>query len=304
MELQIPNTGNGTHKATRQELSQIIAFLDAKLPVTLTVHFQVLTQLRSENPAYSAYFMRRSDGQYSAIMAVNEDVREYANQRLQRFWLISAWSVDQESLLKLYNSINVFDWQKDEFLIYDSNLYDPYPIIGTFLREREMKRMMMPVTRFTMDRKTALNLEMELPDDIYIKSLEPNDAQIVWDHWPHKYCSSFQVSLENIIDLPSAGLFLKDGDRLVAWAVCFPPIGISRFHTLDEFRSRGYGAYVIKYLSKKMAQEGYCPYGGIFGGNEPSVRCFTRVGYTVTSSAEPISLVSDTASLTYILNNI
>jgi len=83
MELQIPNTGDGTHKATRQELSQIIAFLDAKLPVTLTVHFQVLTQLRSENPAYSAYFMRRSDGQYSAIMAVNEDVREYANQRLQ-----------------------------------------------------------------------------------------------------------------------------------------------------------------------------------------------------------------------------
>jgi len=77
---------------------------------------------------------------------------------LQRFWLISAWSVDQESLLKLYNSINVFDWQKDEFLIYDSNLYDPYPIIGTFLREREMKRMMMPVTRFTIDRKTALNL--------------------------------------------------------------------------------------------------------------------------------------------------
>jgi len=37
MELQIPNTGDGTHKATRQELSQIIAFLDAKLPVTLTV---------------------------------------------------------------------------------------------------------------------------------------------------------------------------------------------------------------------------------------------------------------------------
>lgn len=131
-----------------------------------------------------------------------------------------------------------------------------------------------------------------LPDDIYIKSLEPCHAQLVYDHWPHKYASSFKVSVENIVDLPSAGVFLKDGDRLVAWAVCFPPIGISRFHTLDEFRCRGYGSYVIKYLSKRMAQAGFCPYGGIYGGNEPSVRCFTNVGYTMTSSAEPVNLIS------------
>ena len=37
MESQIQSAGGQVHKATRQELFQIIAFLDAKLPITLTV---------------------------------------------------------------------------------------------------------------------------------------------------------------------------------------------------------------------------------------------------------------------------
>ena len=134
------------------------------------------------NPAYSVYFLLDSEDEYSAIMAASADVRQYENNKLQvgflnffhiwkpipseldsfqRFWLISAWSANEDALLKLYHSIDVFDWEKDEFLIYDSNFYDPYPVIGAFFGERKMKRIAMPIMRYIIDRQAALNLDIK-----------------------------------------------------------------------------------------------------------------------------------------------
>jgi len=112
------------------------------------------------------------------------------------------------------------------------------------------------------------------PDDVYVKSLEADHAGAVYDNWTYKEVTTVASVASSIVEAPSAGVFVKSTNNLVSWMTCRVPNGMSQLHTLDGFRRRGYAAYVIRYLSKRMAQAGYTPFANIFPDNASSIRCF------------------------------
>lgn len=50
----------------------------------MKVHYQLLTHMRTANPAYAVYFTRNSENEtYSAIAAIKQDHRENADKQDQ-----------------------------------------------------------------------------------------------------------------------------------------------------------------------------------------------------------------------------
>ena len=78
---------------------------------------------------------------------------------------------------------------------------------------------------------------------------------------------------------PSAGLFLKENDELVSWIMAHPPNGMSRLFTVPAHRRKGYASLVIVYMTKRMAQSGYIPFGNIRTDNIPSMTLFESLGF-------------------------
>ncbi len=112
-----------------------------------------------------------------------------------------------------------------------------------------------------------------------MKSLEQCHAQTVFDHWSFNYLTSLEDVSAEINELPSAGLFLKETGQLISWVMYHPPNGMSRLHTLNEYRRQGYAALVIRYMSKRMAQAGHVPYVNIEKSNMNSRKLFEKLGF-------------------------
>ena len=124
-----------------------------------------------------------------------------------------------------------------------------------------------------------LNLKFIFPcsenDEVYVKSLERCHSQFVYDNWPYRAGSTVEKVANEIDELPSAGVFLKKDNKLVSWMMYHLPNGMSRLHTLEEFRKRGYAVLVTQYLSKHVAQCGFVPFVNIHTDNVASYTLFT-----------------------------
>lgn len=126
---------------------------------------------------------------------------------------------------------------------------------------------------------------------MYVKCLEPHHAQLVYDHWPIRASTTVEHIAEEINELQSAGVFLKnEEDRLVSWVTHHPPNGMSRLTTLDGHRRRGYANLSVLSLAKKMAQSSYYPFASVFVGNTPSQLLFESMGFTRTASLRVLLL--------------
>lgn len=109
-----------------------------------------------------------------------------------------------------------------------------------------------------------------MPDEVYVKSLERHHAGIVHRLWAFNQISSVEDVADEIDQLPSAGVFLKETGELVAWMTCHLGFGMARLYTLDGYRRRGYASLVVQYMSKRMAQAGYVPVMAPVVGNSAS----------------------------------
>jgi predicted GNAT family acetyltransferase len=116
-------------------------------------------------------------------------------------------------------------------------------------------------------------------DDVYVKSLEPRDAQTVFNWWPYNPSTTVDDVADELARLPSAGVFLKSSNKLVSCMNLHPPNGMSRLFTLEEHRRKGYADLLTRYLSKRVAQAGHSPYVHITEGNTVSEQFFHHMGF-------------------------
>ena len=123
-----------------------------------------------------------------------------------------------------------------------------------------------------------------MPNEIYVKTLEHFHAQIVYDHWEVRKSTSVDILIEEIKTFPTSGVFLKATNELVSWMMYFPTNGMSRLHTLETHRGKGYGSLAVRYLSKRVAQSGYLPTANVNIGNEASLNLFRSIGFQLLQS--------------------
>jgi len=250
----------------------------------------VLAHLHTTNPAYSVYFSRCSQSnEYSAIVTIRQDWRVDAKQQKQKIWFINAWAAETETWLTLIDNIEALDLTKDDFFLWNDLSEHLDEKMAQFFNRRRFKVQHDPMHRYVAD-LTSTDSELSLPEDVYVKSLEPCHAQMMYDLWPHKALSNVQAIVNNIVDFPSAGLFLKDGDRLVSWIVGLN--GMNRLHTVQEYRRRGYADHVTRYLMRAMVQSGYLPFVHIKAENQSSINFFQKLGFR---KIRTVSMIEATA---------
>lgn len=59
--------------------------------------------------------------------------------------------------------------------------------------------------------------------------------------------------------------------------------------TDKDYYGRGYGALVVKAISKQIAEIGHDLHAGVFAENTPSRKLFERIGYTTTGNVHWVS---------------
>ena len=116
---------------------------------------------------------------------------------------------------------------------------------------------------------------------MYVKSLERCHAQLVYDNHVYRDQCSMEDVADEIDELPSAGVFLKENNQVVSWIVYCPPSGMGRFFTLEEYRRRGYGKLTIQYMAKRLVQAGYHPVAHAAVNNSAFIALFESLDFTV-----------------------
>ncbi|EFX72028.1 hypothetical protein DAPPUDRAFT_308592 [Daphnia pulex] len=256
-----PLEGDQLQLANRKCLLRLLSFLDSKLPVSCAVHSLVNAAVSTENPAYRVYFRRQHvsttstslEDEFSLVVAIGMERFINSRQETKKSWFLSAWTNEDDGMLAdAYKAIDIIDWSLDIVVMHHKN-HAPHPTISHFIASKQTMGHCYPCDQYVLSRKNAVHLQIREMDGVYVKSLERCHAQTVYDYWPYNEGTTVENVAKEIEELPSAGVFLTDNDKLMSWMMSHPPNGMSRLHTLQEYRRRGYAALVTRSLSKRVA---------------------------------------------------
>ncbi|KAI9560841.1 hypothetical protein GHT06_011794 [Daphnia sinensis] len=273
-------------KATRKCLFRLLSFLDGPFPERYAIQSMILAALLTTDSKYHVYFIQR----HASMMGKNEDYcliigakLEHCsdfNPPIKKCWLLTAWTDDDDSLIKAYEAIDVIDWERDAVVMH-YKLHTPPRAISNFLIEKQGSDgvSFSAIDQYVLPIKNALNLQIINVEGVYVKSLERCHAQLVYDNWPYNKRTTVDDIAGEIDQLPSSGVFLKEDNQLVSWMMCHPPNAMSRLHTLEDHRRQGYAALVTRYLAKRLAQSGFVPFVNIIVENSASKKVFESLGF-------------------------
>lgn len=127
--------------------------------------------------------------------------------------------------------------------------------------------------------------------------LAPEHAQTIHDLYPANQMECVEVFERLMEKLPSYGVFSASGE-LAAWMVQSYYGAMFSMQTKPEFRRKGYGIYLAKYLTKVVSDRGYMPFVVIRPENDASKSLYTKLGFrkhfeTVRAILLPNEVVTD-----------
>lgn len=108
--------------------------------------------------------------------------------------------------------------------------------------------------------------------------LSKEHAQPIHDLYPANDMESIEV-FENLIGkLPSFGVFSASGE-LAAWMVQSYYGAMFSMQTRPEYRRKGYGIFLAKFLTKVVTERGYIPFVIIRPENAASKGLYAKLGF-------------------------
>ncbi|KAF4529171.1 hypothetical protein B566_EDAN016395 [Ephemera danica] len=128
----------------------------------------------------------------------------------------------------------------------------------------------MPTTK-------AAQLEISNIDGMDIRRLEEthtDDVCVLWSSFSESYRPVMKAVLQYN---DSVGVFL--GERLVSMVLEAEYGAIGSLETLPEHRRRGYGSCALRYLTRKIGQDGKIPFLHIKENNDVSLYIISKIGY-------------------------
>ena len=92
---------------------------------------------------------------------------------LQIVWICTSWAEDEETKVKVFESIEDINYETDDFVITSLN-HEPHPVITDFFTRKENVLKIYPSDMFTINRQAALSTELRLNAQIEFGSTELN----------------------------------------------------------------------------------------------------------------------------------
>lgn len=112
-----------------------------------------------------------------------------------------------------------------------------------------------------------------------IVPLEKSDAEMCNSLWKWKNSKS-EIWMKSLI-LINGGYALKDSSsrEFLSFAIVNDHMAIGALTTINQAQRKGYGEIIVKYMAKKMAEEGLVPTAYISNENPKGFNLFTKLGY-------------------------
>ncbi|XP_063362574.1 uncharacterized protein LOC134651402 isoform X2 [Cydia amplana] len=121
------------------------------------------------------------------------------------------------------------------------------------------------------------NAADELPPDVELLRLQPEDMKAVYDLYPASDIECREVFEKLVAELPAYGIFVEG--QLAAWMVQSYYGAMFSMQTRPEFRRKGYGIYLARRLTNEVAARGYKPFVVIRPENDASRNLYLKLGF-------------------------
>lgn len=244
----------------------------------------------------------------------HQTVKTYINDRVWdfHFYVAKSWPEQVVTLHfpgmtrtpqgKLYESFSVFcpsDHLDDLDLVFEEDVLIDWscPIYLNFTNAEIVERMetfyesrgtlekldgdiyslMEPATMPEND-TTANNIDTGFEEGAEMLQLTPEHAQEIHDLYPANHMESIEVFEKLMKRLPCFGVFSSSGE-LAAWMVQSYYGAMFSMQTKPEFRRKGYGITLARYLTNAVSKRGYLPFVVIRPENDASKSLYTKLGF-------------------------
>lgn len=145
------------------------------------------------------------------------------------------------------------NWKIGPFCYSVLNAYIPI-LMDYFMENKLSTEFQTPNEIFYLPKNEAINFDYEIPDNVGIRELGPNDAILIDQNWLYKSRTS-QVTVEDLIKLNGGlGIYERSTKELLAWVLINESYAIGRLQTIEEAKRKGYGKLLIKAFCRKIAK--------------------------------------------------
>ncbi|KAL7300723.1 hypothetical protein TKK_0006702 [Trichogramma kaykai] len=109
-------------------------------------------------------------------------------------------------------------------------------------------------------KEDCLSVDVSIPPGFELRILKEENVHLIHELWPReevkKNPEKSAMFISKMINLNKGiGLFRKEDNRLVSWALQTEYGGLGNVQTLNEFRRRGFAKIVTNALAKLIAQQ-------------------------------------------------
>ncbi|XP_011494789.1 PREDICTED: uncharacterized protein LOC105359795 isoform X2 [Ceratosolen solmsi marchali] len=257
------------------ELPQLLDFLATYLPVSLKFHQTLLTYMRKNVWEFHFYVANNwpevpvslhfPGMTLSSHGLLYESVGVFCpNDRLECLQLL----LDEDALISWDKPLYI-NFVHSEIADELTRLYEGH---GT------VERVLGDVWACDEPEKTELR-DDEVTDDVDVKvlPLRAEHAEGIHELYPANDMECHELFLRLIKNLSAAGVFANGS--LAAWMVQSYYGAMFSMQTKPEFRRKGYGTKLARFLTKRVAENGYKPFVVIRPENEASQSLYKKLGF-------------------------
>ncbi|XP_076655783.1 uncharacterized protein LOC143360636 [Halictus rubicundus] len=189
-------------------------------------------------------------------------------------------------LYKVLTETNVINWKETVYLAAVHEVFMPI----VYSAVKYLKNAINLETKFTtpgnyyfQTAKECAELEVCVPEECYLKTLDKLDVHLVHSEWPHKSLEHPEETtrfLSSLIEMNSGiGLYLKEDNSLVSWVLHNDWHGLGMVQTLEQHKRKGYAKTVSSALAKSLGMQDISVTLFIVEGNSSSKKMFENLGW-------------------------
>ncbi|XP_023018349.1 glycine N-acyltransferase [Leptinotarsa decemlineata] len=293
---EVLSEGKNFKLVDESELPNIIDFLSGYLPDSIKFHQTLETYLKDR--VWDFHFYVTKTWPEQAVIIHFPGMTKTPNGKLYESFGVFCPCDQLENLELLTDEDILIDWTQPLYLNFThakimEKLEDLYSTKGT------MSKLYGDIYGLGKQEteKEEEGTETVFAEDAEMLQLTPEHAQMIHDLYPANSMECVEIFEKLIKKLPCYGVFSSSGD-LAAWMVQSYYGAMFSMQTRPEYRRKGYGLILAKYLTKLVTERGYIPFVVIRPENDASMGLYAKLGFkkyfeTVRAILRPHEMSSD-----------
>ncbi|KAJ8668143.1 hypothetical protein QAD02_009806 [Eretmocerus hayati] len=258
------------------ELPQLLDFLATYLPESLKFHQTLLTYMR--NKVWEFYFYVANDWPNDPVCLHFPGMTLSCHGLLYESFGVFCPNERLECLRLLHEEDILIDWSKPLYINFVHS-----KIAEELMRLYEgrgiVEQVLGDVWACEEPEKTEQMSDDEIIDDVEVQvlPLRAEHAEGIHELYPANDMECHELFLRLIKNLSAAGVFANGS--LAAWMVQSYYGAMFSMQTRPEFRRKGYGTKLARFMTKRVAENGYKPFVVIRPENEASQSLYKKLGF-------------------------